>query len=113
MAVSKSQQAAVNRYVKKNYARLSFTIQKAAKDPLEAAAKANLRAAYAEAVVTYLDKGTAEQTISIPKAETDATVTYADLGVTGKDGSVELEKDNTKITVKFNPDGTVDSITCS
>ena len=79
----------------------------------EAAAKANLRAAYAEAVVTYLDKGTAEQTISIPKAETDATVTYADLGVTGKDGSVELKKDNTKITVKFNPNGTVDSITCS
>jgi len=65
MAVSKSQQAAVNRYVKKNYARLSFTIQKAAKDPLEVAAKANN-----ESVNGYIKRAVMAQY----EAETGSTI---------------------------------------
>lgn len=40
MAVSKAQQAAVNKYIKNNYDRLNITISKGSKSALEAAAKA-------------------------------------------------------------------------
>ena len=41
MAVSKAQQAAVNKYIKNNYDRLNITIAKGAKSALEAAARAD------------------------------------------------------------------------
>ncbi len=41
MAVSKAQQAAVNKYIKNNYDRLNITIIRGAKQLIEAAAKAD------------------------------------------------------------------------
>ncbi|MBQ2664654.1 MAG: hypothetical protein IJG16_10985 [Clostridia bacterium] len=41
MGVSKSQQAAVNRYIKKNYDRLNLTIAKGTKTALETVAAQN------------------------------------------------------------------------
>ncbi len=41
MAISKAQQAAVNKYIKNNYDRLNITIPKGSKSLIEAAAQAN------------------------------------------------------------------------
>ena len=80
----------------------------------EAATKANVRAAYAEAVVTFLDKGTATQDITMPKATATTTIPYSDLGITGLTGDgLEVEKENSNLHVEFDTNGTVKAVSCS
>jgi len=71
MAVSKSQQKAVNKYVREKYDRINITMQKGKKDTLQAHAEAQGQSVNAY-INTAIDERMSREAVGTPARPTDA-----------------------------------------